>query len=364
MKRVLTAGIFLLVVGGSVHAEGWTDKVKIKGDLRYRHEVLDQDNDTVDARTRQRIRARISIEGQVNDETMVEIELASGSDDPVSTNQTLTDAFSTKRIGLNLAYLQYTPKRLPQLSVTAGKFDNPFFVPGKSELMWDSDWNPEGGVATYLRTVDNFTIGLVGSGLWIQERSTSDNSWIGAGQGMIRYHIDEEMKASAAVGAGYFNVANARGYEPFFDNEDSFGNSLDTDGNYATDFEIVEVFGEVSYSIGHVPVTVGGDFIKNTAADSLDTGWLVGAWIGKAKKTGSWELRYNYRRIERDAQVGIFTDSDFRGGGTNAKGHEFGGGYQLASNMTFGVTYFFNEIGLDQKEADFQRLQVDLQLKF
>ena len=62
--------------------------------------------------------------------------------------------------------------------------------------------------------------------------------------------------------------------------------------------------------------------------------------------------------------LGAFTDSDFRGGGTDAKGHEIGGGYQLDKNTTFSVSYFVNTIGLDAAEEDFNRLQVDLQLKF
>lgn len=63
--------------------------------------------------------------------------------------------------------------------------------------------------------------------------------------------------------------------------------------------------------------------------------------------------------------MGIFTDSDFRGGGTDAKGHEIGGAYQLVKNAAFKATYFVNEIGLDKLETDnFNRLQLDLQLKF
>jgi hypothetical protein len=108
-----------------------------------------------------------------------------------------------------------------------------------------------------------------------------------------------------------------------------------------------------------------GDFVTNTAADSLNNGWLVGLRVGKAKKPGSWEFRYIYRNVEQDAVVGTFTDSDFRGGGTDAKGHEFGGAVQLAENTAFNLSYFVNEIGLEADDpADFNRMQIDLQLKF
>jgi hypothetical protein len=69
--------------------------------------------------------------------------------------------------------------------------------------------------------------------------------------------------------------------------------------------------------------------------------------------------------VEKDAVVGIFTDSDFRGGGTDARGHEIGGAVQLADNTAFKATYFINQIGLQKEDQDdFRRFQVDLQLKF
>jgi len=132
----------------------------------------------------------------------------------------------------------------------------------------------------------------------------------------------------------------------------------------ATEYELFEVFGEVSHKFESVPVTVMADYVSNTAADSLNTGWLLGVRVGKAKKPGSWEFRYNYREIEKDAVFGTFADSDFRGGGTDAKGHEVGGALQLADNTAFKATYFINKIGLDAAESDFNRLQIDLQLKF
>jgi hypothetical protein len=100
-----------------------------------------------------------------------------------------------------------------------------------------------------------------------------------------------------------------------------------------------------------------------TTADSLNNGWLIGLRVGKAREPGSWAFRYIYRRIEADAVLGTFTDSDFRGGGTNAKGHEIGGSVILAKNTAFNVTWFDNTIGLDNGEG-FNRLQIDMQLRF
>lgn len=365
MAVMFVVGIFV----GQAPAANWWESVKIKGDFRFRHEMIDSEGDST--RNRQRIRARVGLFGEVSPYTKVGIQLATGSDDPVSTNQTLDDAASTKSIGLDLAYFEARHDRLPGLSVVGGKFKNPFFKPGKSELIWDSDLNPEGGALRYQSKSDVATFVITGSGWWIDERSSADDSYLAAGQALGKFKFNEN-KSSLTIGGGFYNYVNARGFEPFFDSEDAFGNSTvkvakgnDSVLNYANDFELVEFFVEASHKFEKIPVTLFGDYVTNTAADSLETGWLVGLRVGKIKKSGSWQFRYNYRKVERDAVLGVFTDSDFRGGGTDAKGHEFGGAVQLARNTALGLSYFANQFGLEEtKTGDFNRLQIDLQLKF
>lgn len=369
--RIALTAILLTVMftGSDTLASDWWETIKVKGDFRYRHEMIDKEGK--DTRHRQRVRARLGIFGEVSEYTKVGIQLASGSDDPASTNQTLDGAFSTKNIGIDLAYFATGFKGVEDLKVVGGKMKNPFFKPGKSELIWDSDLNPEGGAATFQKAIDNFVLTLTGAGVWIDERSSSDDSYIAAGQAVGRLYFNEK-KSNLTFGGSIFNYVNSKGYEPFFDHEDPMGNSTvlfgdngDTVLHYANDYELIELFGEVTHKFQNTPVTVIGDFVTNNAADSLNTGWLVGLRVGKAKKTGSWEFRYNYRSIEADAVPGIFADSDFRGGGTDAQGHEIGGAVQLAANTAFKATYFSNEIGLEETETeDFGRLQVDLQFKF
>jgi hypothetical protein len=358
----------LLTLAGSASASDWWTNVKVKGDLRYRHEMLDLEDK--DARHRHRMRARLGVFGAVSDRTKVAIQLATGSDDPVSTNQTLDDAFTTKRIGLDLAYFETSHEKLSGFTLTGGKMNNPFFKAGGSELLWDSDWNPEGGALSFSRDLDNVSIQMLGAGFWIDESSSGDDAWMGAGQGVLRLHMNEK-KSSLAIGAAYYSYVNVEGHAPFYDSEDSYGNTVVVTGEgddavmrYASDFDLMEVFAEFTHNIQNLPVTVMADYVTNTSADSLNSGWLVGFELGAAKKSGQWSLRYCYREVEADAVVGLFTDSDFREGGTDAKGHEFGGSLALDKNTNFNVTYFANKIGLDAAEADFGRLQIDVQLKF
>lgn len=360
MKTILITGFTLLMMASSVLAGEWWETIKLKGDFRYRHEMIDEEDS--DARHRHRIRARIGISGQVNPNIKAGVQLATGSNDPVSTNQTLGDGFSSKSIVLDLAYFTMTHDALPGLSLTAGKFKNPFYLPGESELLWDSDFNPEGATASFNHSEDNFKLTIIGAGLYAEERSSNGDSWIGAGQGVAEFDLNDG-KSGVAAGGGFFHYENTIGLEPFYDG-DPKGNSVDDYGRYANDYDLLELFAQASTKLDDIPVTVLGDFVTNTSADSLKTGWLIGCRVGKLKDPGSWDFRYNYREVEKDALVGTFTDSDFRGGGTDAKGHEMGGSVQLMKNAAFAVTYFVNTIGLDAAEEDFNRLQIDLQLKF
>ena len=369
ITRVAMSATTLAILAASAQAGNWWETIKVKGDFRYRHEMIDEQNK--DPRHRQRMRARIGIFGEVSPYTTVGIQLATGSADPVSTNQTLDGAFSTKSVGIDMAYFEAHHGRLPGLTLTGGKFKNPFFKPGGSELIWDSDWNPEGGALKYEKKSGNADLTLIGAGLWIDERSSGDDSWLGAIQGVGRLHFNDDA-SNLAVGGAFFNYVNTQGYQPFFDPEDSFGNTTIVEGEgedaiqvYANDYELVELYGEFNHKFNDLPMTVMADYVTNTAADSLNSGWLVGFKLGKAKTPGNWEFRYIYREVKADAVVGIFTDSDFRGGGTDAKGHEIGGGVALAKNTEFSVSYFMNEIGLEaENTTDFNRMQIDLQLKF
>ena len=85
----------------------WSDRVAIKGDFRYRYQ-----NDAVGIpgaadRNRNRIRARAAIVADLPSNVEVGIGLATGGDDPVSSNLTLGNAGSSKDIKLDLAYFDW-----------------------------------------------------------------------------------------------------------------------------------------------------------------------------------------------------------------------------------------------------------------
>lgn len=347
----------------------WLEKIKLYGDFRYRYEMVDEEG--TDNRNRSRIRARLGLNAGINDEMDLGFRLATSevwgdketSGDPVSTNQTLDDAFSKKSIWLDLAYFNWHPACIPGLNVIGGKMEIPFYRVGGSQLIFDSDLTPEGLALQYTGSWTDQTSWFVNAGgFWADEvKSGADASLWGLQAGLKHTWQD---KSYLLGGASLYSFGNIEGHRAFVtvDGKDKFFGNSSSGGLYANDYNLTELFSEYGFALGPKPAAVFADYAVNTAAASEDAGWLVGAKYGKCKDIGSWELSYDYRDLEADAVVGAFSDSDFIGGGTAGRGHRIGAAYQLAKNTQAGLTYFMNEKGAD--EHDYNRLQLDVMFKF
>jgi len=347
----------------------WAAKMQWSGDFRYRYEFIDDDSASSD-RHRNRIRARLGVTAQVNDEWDVSFRVASGTADPVSTNQTLDQAFSDKPIWLDRAFFAYQPGRVEGLEAMAGKFGVPFYQVGKNQMIWDSDLNVEGGALQYDWRLDKRTgVHFSGGGFWVAEEGSSADVSLWGVQTYIRHQIDKPCYVLA--GASYFDYGNIQGHGSFANewdgSHDLFGNTgaISDPDTYASDFDLLELFVEFGSELGGMPVAVWGDWVKNTVAvSSEDTGWLVGGSINKAKDPGTWQFSYDYRDMELDALVGQFNDSDFIGGGTGGQGHRFTFAYAVAKNTQAALTYFLSEFDGRNSDEDYDRLQGDIVLKF
>jgi hypothetical protein len=342
----------------------WLEKIKLSADFRYRHELIDQQGKK--KQNRHRIRARLGLEAQVDDEWGIGFRIASGSADPVSTNQTLEDSFSSKELWLDLAYFRWHPKLIKGSNILGGKIKNPFYKVGDNQLIWDSDLNPEGIAGQYKVPFGTQTeLQINGGGFWVDESAAGVDTLLWGIQGYLKYMIGNPDYVLGGV--GYYDYSGIKGrgdLKSTWSSSSSFYGNTTSAGVFASDYDIFEAFAEFGTELMGLPIAVYGDWAKNMAASTgKDTGWLIGGRINKAKERGSWELSYDYRDLKTDAVLGAFTDSDFIGGGTGGKGHRFGFAYQLAKNVQAAVTYFDNEIHRSTS-IDYKRLQIDLNLKF
>jgi hypothetical protein len=328
----------------------WAENVSWKGDFRYRYEEID---DGGKDRERHRMRARAALIAKATDNVEVGLGVATGGDDPVSTNQTLGGGGSTKDIKLDLAYFKYKPN---EFWLAGGKMKHPYYKPMKSGLIWDGDYRPEGLFAGWAGDM------FFANASYIHINSDSKN---GLDEALWGAQIGTRL-GPVTVAAGYFDIPTS-GYPLIFDPDNSFGNATDGEGNYLYDYELITIGADATFKVADLALSIYGDFVQNQDADDYDQGYIVGAKLGKAKKKGSWQAQYQYQELEADATFALVTDSDFMGGGTDGKGHKISAAYALLDKWTLGFTYFDGDKCMDSVKCDkrdYDRLMIDTKFKY
>ncbi|MEH6568402.1 MAG: putative porin [Halioglobus sp.] len=338
-------------------ASSWTETIKLKGDFRYRYESIDVEE--AKTRERNRIRARAELSAKLANNVDVGIGIASGGDDPVSSNQTLGGGGTSKELKLDLAYAKWNAT--DELYLQAGKFKNPLYKPQKSGLLWDGDWRPE-GISAGWASNHVFTSFF---GNWLESDSKKDNDAFSWGvQGGLKFNLGE---ANLTTALAYYDFPT-KGKQPYFDDE-FFGNSS-VDGVYEFDYQMIELGADMGMNIFQMPFSVFANYVKNQDADDYDTGWQAGAKIGKASTKGGWEIGYRYQDLEADAVLGLLSDSDFAGGGTDGKGHILSGAYGINKQWKLGFTWFIDNEAGQKNLADeggalnYDRVMLDTSFKF
>jgi hypothetical protein len=360
VAKVETVEQKMVAVEEQIDAMSWAERMNWSGDFRYRFENIGQDGR--EDRNRSRIRARTALEAKLSPTVKAGFGLATGGDDPVSANVTIGGGGSSKDINVDLAYFDWSG--LENTRVTGGKFKNFLVRPAKKGLRWDGDWRPEGLGVIW----DNGTFFAQGLGTWLEGDSRNGSEFAWVAQAGMNLKIGETGKLKFGGGYSEFNIA---GRTPVFGEPDDFyGNSYVTDpvtGDlvFRYDYTNIEAFAEYSFKLGGQSLALFGNYTVNADADDNDTGYLLGAKFGSAKKRGEWDLTYFYEKLEADATVGLVADSDLGGGGTDVKGHVFSGTYAFDTSWNFKATYFLNEIKLASGEPDdYDRLQLDLNFSF
>jgi len=346
-------------------AGNWSDRISLQGDLRGRYENIDEQGK--EERNRLRVRARAAIVAELPDNVEVGIGIASGSGDPVSTNQTLGDGGSTKSLNLDLAYFDWSG--IDGLHVIGGKFKNFLARPQKHGLLWDGDWRPEGVGVTYVN--GPFFANAIGT--WLESDSKDGNSEFSYGaQAGVNTRVGP---VEIMTGASYFDF-KTKGNTAYFgdtmDPSDFFGNSVvgtgcGTTGDcvYAFDYTLIQVFGDLGFEVANQPLNFYFDFVNNTdAISSGDTGYAIGAKYGKVRKANSWQLQATYQDLEKDAVLGLLTDSDFAGGGTDNKGVALKGAWGVSDGWSVSLSYFMNDRNESTTKTDYDRIQIDTSFKF
>ena len=407
----------------SAFSSNWANRIRWGGDvrLRYQADLFDENNienlqdpqspedpteliNTTEDRHRGRIRARLGIKAQVNNQVEAGVRIVTGNEDnPVSTNDNLGN-FESKGVALDRVYLKWEPypdNPFTDFVVWGGRIPNPFFSTG---LVWDSDLNFEGAAVQYQTNLTPRWDAFINSGVFsIQEvEQFQDDKWLYAGQAGLEYSIEDPFRDidtfRVKFGVAYYDYQELKGVvndDVLFIGEDPTndpvnvqfiqkGNTLivtdlNSDGfasevGLASDYRLVNLTGELDIGVfDPYHIVLVADYVKNIGFDAQDVsrglfsrfgvvdvhdwpeeteGYALSLAVGipKVRVFGDWKASLTYRRLERDAVLDSFTDSDFHLGGTNSEGWMLKGEFGLLQNVWLTARW----ISADEINEDYQ----------
>jgi hypothetical protein len=319
----------------------------------------------------------------------VGLRLGSGSDEPISQNQTLQDNASKKGIFIDLAYGKWTPVKGGDwtVSTTVGKMSNPYEF---SDLVFDHDYTPEGLAIQVSRNLGEKHVAKLNSGAFVLDElgATTQDPFLYGAQG--RMDSKWSSKLSTSAGAAYLAIVNENALVNTAVPNINTGNTRNAAGAPLHDFTPVVVDASATYKLesfpmypGAFPIKVAGDYIYNCGASGAtdNEGWSAGITFGKAGKKGAWEVGYAYKWLGADAWWEELVDSDSGAfyaaslpnsglgagyfAGTDVKGHVFKVAYSPYNTITLSAKALLLErINDGGTDSDMTRLQVDAQWKF
>lgn len=308
----LAAFVSLLAPADAQQAgESWLDRVDVFGDTRLRAEYNDVLSPSAD-RFRARGRFRVGAKVDLGDDLVAGFRLRTGNpEDPNSPHFDLGGTggpgsdgeFDSWEMNADQVYLSWSPSALEGLTLVGGKFANPMRRnPVYSDLLWDSDVQPEGLQATWSSSQG---VGATLGEYVLQERGGGSDIYSTFAQAWASADLDDAGKLDFALGFYLVGDTSPDGIaSPLLD--DNQGNAVNGAG---TDF--VSQFGTlnpmVSWSKGDF--TLAAEMFNNLRAASgqEDTGFSLGGSI--ATPLGKFYL--NHAVMGQDANFSAWAQDDF-----------------------------------------------------
>ncbi|WP_428423392.1 putative porin [Methylibium sp.] len=347
---------------------------------------------TTEDRQRMRVRARMGVTAAVDEHWSGGVRLTTGSlTDPVSSNQTLGNYDNRFVAAFDRAYVRY--RHGDAFNVVAGRFGNPWFG---TDLVWANDLSFDGVAAQWTPKINDSLSGfLTLAALPIQEVELAGDKWLfGAQAGADLANLWGGI--SGKLGLGVYSYSNIVGQPsppssslneytaPAFAQKGNTYFNISSDAarpllGLASDYRILNLTGSFDIpAVAGKHVLLTGDFARNFGFDRsavaarvgsdvepMVTAYQVRVAFGDAdvKQARDWQVFAAYKRLERDAVLDAFTDSDFRLGGTDAKGFVIGGSYGLGKNVAANLR-FLSADTISGPPLSVDSLQFDLTLRF
>src|SRR3989338_4077692 len=315
----------------------WVKNAKLKGDFRARYQYERKQND-LDARTRGRIRYRLGLDTKVNDQIKVGLGIASGADDPRSTNQTFTDTFERPDVRMDLAYAEYTPLESVKLKLIGGIFSRSNYLWAPTDLLWDGDVNPQGGGLHWEQTFNSRWTPYLNTGVWVIDEVTSTTSdrvdpFLYYTQGGVKFKQGDWSSNIAGI---YYAFNGLKGTCPDWSAATNTGITTSSSGSCSA--------GALRYDY-------------DSAGVSADLALAAPFGLEVIPEVGI------FGDLGKDAFVYFTPDSDRYGGKADVRSHEGILEYGLNKNVTLALDYYQSK-RIKAAENPEQIIQADVNMKF
>lgn len=388
MKRLLSIIILLNLSGLCAHAQvsetavvsatavGTTPTLefspssKFSGDFRYRHQET-KDNQKEKRRVH-RIMLRIGQTFQIQPDLKFTYRLLTGTANNGG-NTSIAEAGKTQGsprygIGVDHAFVTYVPEK--DLSLFLGKMPQFFQSAGKNQIILDRDISPEGFGAQYkyvfIEKVLDGTFNL--ASLWVREKyddtfgEDQTDSFLNVAQAAVNYKFHSDYSANVGLGLySYTAIKDGKPNDYTVQSAPDFkGNTSDLLSNYAYNYEISQKFLELKWASKSYEILLFTELIENSAADNSNKATVTGLALGYDK----FSIAYMNQKVESDAVLAIYTNSDFANGQTDSRGHILQAGYKMNKNAVVNYSVYNAEKTVSTLPTKIVLSQLDLTISF
>lgn len=331
------------------------ERFRLSGDVRVRYDGVRQDY--VQDRNRTLLRVRLGVEGKLGEDVSGGLFLATGSlgDNPTGTNQTFSEFFTRRAVGLDRGWITYNPKQAKWMELTGGKFA---FTWNRTSLTFDSDLNPEGFSQKFTFKPKNGALKaltVTGLQLLFNEVAAPGGGSFAANDsfavgGQVSGSFDLGNRVSTTVSGLALNWQNAdpiatamatRVLRSNLLTNATVGTGANT--RFRSQFLYVDAIADNTIKTGsdRWPVRFLFEYLNNPRARTDENQAIfLETLLGRLQKHKDYQFGYSFARVEQDAVLAAFNESEFRAP-TNVLQHRAFFQWMVQKNTTAIFTGWF-----------------------
>ncbi len=331
-------------------------------DARFRQEGIFRNGSP--NRYRYRIRLRMSGSFPIHSKVNLGFRMVTGAtDDPTTGNVDLDNYFSKKGFNLDRLFLRYAPS--PLLTITMGKFANPF---EHVELVFHNDVQLE-GAAQQFRTKD---VGFIrqlqlnlGQFILDEIKSRPDTNLF-AGQLFVEGFHFKGLSFGATL-YEYWNEDNIaqaveEGRLGGGDTNTRIGAGTGT-STYLSGFRTIEGLAKYEFEIASVSLWLLSAYAQNLLADTDDKAYWAEIGVGPIPRLGQLRALYHYVWVEQESMISNYNNADIFN--PNTHGHELKLVLPIEKNISIEALYFIAKDIIASSTNPYQhKTRLQIKVKF